>query len=76
MKDAGKLSSATPRGNEPNGGKQTSGETTHARSSGYNLAGGKIENLNGMPTVHTGGGKGSLAGISTRAKSIGNGKVT
>lgn len=72
----GKLSSATPRGNEPKGGKQSAGQTKHARSGGYNMAGGKIEHLKGMPTVHTGGGKGGMAGVSTRGKSMTTGKVT
>ena len=73
----GKVNSATPRGNEPKGDKQSAGMTQHARSGmKYNTAGGKIENLNGMPNVRTGGGKGSIAGVSTKGKSLTDGPVT
>lgn len=59
----GKVSAATPAGKEPKGPKQSSGKTTHGRSGGMNIAG-KGENLKNMPTVHTGGGTGSLAGVA------------
>lgn len=71
MKDmGGAIRASMPSCSVPNGSKQSSGETIHARDSKDN-----IENLKNMPTVHTGGGKGSTAGVGDKG-SIGTGPVT
>lgn len=53
----------TPGASAPKDGRQSSGQVTHERSGGMNIAG-KGENLKNMPTVHTGGGSGNLAGVA------------
>ena len=58
-----KADSSIPSGKEPKGARQSSGEVTHDRGGGLNDAG-KGENLNDMPTVHTGGGKGNISGVA------------
>ena len=59
--------------NEPKGSKQSSGKVKHASS----MPGNRVENLSGMPTVHSGGGKGGdLVGMSTRKKSTTQCKVS
>jgi len=64
----GKLDTNTPSGG---GGfalssKQSSGKTEYARMTTKNKAVTKVEGSTpaGMPTVHTGGGKGSIAGVA------------
>jgi hypothetical protein len=58
----GKVNSTTPSGGEGKGlsSKQSSGKTEHDRMT----TAPKVETLDGMPTVHTGGGKGSMAGVA------------
>lgn len=58
-----KCDPTTPKASVPTGGRQSSGKATHERSGGMNIAG-KGENLKNMPTVHTGGGTGSIAGVA------------
>ena len=70
----GKASSAVPTGG---GGfklssKQSSGQTKHMRRSSINKSGTGTENKNNLPNVHTGGGSGTVAGISGRAKKMPN----
>lgn len=49
MREKGKVEPVVPKGTgEPEGPKQTSGKVQHAR---MHIAP-KVENLNGMPTVH------------------------
>lgn len=58
-----KCDPTTPGASVPSGGRQSSGKSIHERPGGMNGAG-KGENLKNMPTVHTGGGSGSLAGVA------------
>jgi len=58
----GKVDSTTPSGGAGFGlsTKQSSGKTEHSRMSTAK----RVETLDGMPTVHTGGGKGNMAGVA------------
>lgn len=70
----GKVNSDTPSGGAGHSlsSKQSSGATKHKRRNQYNKAGTGTENLSNMPNVHSGGGKGSIAGIAGKAKNAPN----
>ena len=64
----GKVDSTTPNGGAGFGlsSKQSSGRTQYARMTTAKKAVTKVEGAtpDGMPTVHTGGGKGNMAGVA------------